>query len=170
MPTGVVLFLVCASAAVASGALVSQAAREVFTSKYYPLWQQLLVAEGSADYPFPATSAVGPELIPAGLKGAPGIAVSTDPSKTVSEGQGYAMFAAAMAGDTKTLKGLAVGWQAMAQGVGGGAMLGGCPEVGKRAGCLCDTVSGADMPAWRFPLSSCAGTFSLSGNLRLQFP
>eukprot|EP00727_Mastigamoeba_balamuthi_P008442 m51a1_g422 hypothetical protein (993) ;mRNA; r:19240-23273 len=147
-----------AGLALACRALVSQNSANAFSKQFYPAWKQLYLTEGASDYPFPPTSGVNSKLIPKGLQGVKGIAVSTDPGKTVSEGQGYAMFAAAMAGDIESLKGLTVGWQAMTQGVAGGNMLGGCSSVGNRGQCLCNAVEGADMPAWRFPLSNCAGT------------
>jgi len=63
------------------------------------------------------------------------------------------MFAAGMTKAVTSLKGLTVAWQAMIQGLPDQAPVGGC--CGNSG--ICKKVSGTDMPAWRFPLSNCAG-------------
>lgn len=133
--------------------LISKDAATLFDQKYYPQWMSLFLNEsGSSDYPMPPTSSVQ-DLLPA-FKGISGIAIHSSPGVTVSEGQGYAMFAAGMTKNIDDLKGLVVAWQAMGQGYPDKDPVGGC---GSDAGCICKKVKGTYMPAWRFPLSQCAG-------------
>jgi hypothetical protein len=134
--------------------LVSQQAATLFQSTYYPKWQSLYLKESGSGYPMPPSSKVQ-DLLKT-FQGVGGIAVNTDPGITVSEGQGYALFAAGMAKDVDNLKGLTVAWQAMGQGLPDRSPVGGCTENGGNDGCLCKKVPGAYMPAWRFPLSQCA--------------
>jgi hypothetical protein len=156
--------------------LVSRAAKQHLEQTFLPAWRKLFLVEGTdAKYPMPAASDVR-DLLP-GLRGVRGIAVSTDPGTTVTEGQAYAMFVAGMQRDTETLKALTVAWQANGQAFGGQPACGGCcsaggwekpREVCAAAGAnrgtrrrdaqqpatyagLCGTVPGAYLPAWRMP-------------------
>lgn len=101
------------------------------------------------------------------LKGVKGLALTTYPETTVTEGQGYAMFTAGMRRDSETLKRLVVAWQAMGQGIPSSNVLrpcGGCGAAGsgwqepkdvcsaERSPCLCRTVPGAYMPGWLMPI------------------
>ena len=96
-----------------------------YQDNFYGLWEQLFLDEDrDALYPFPRSTQIV-DLLDA-FQGIGGVAVHTKPAVTVSEGQGYAMFAAGMRGDVPTLKKLAVGWQGMGQGFGGQAPCGGC--------------------------------------------
>jgi len=133
--------------------LTSPQSQTLFQNTFYPGWKSLFLVEGKdSSYPMPSSSQVTDLL--ASLKGVAGIAVNTDPGVTVSEGQGYALFAAGMAKDLDILKGLTVAWQAMGQGQPGQPVAG-C-DVPSTSACICKKVPGAYMPAWRFPLSQCS--------------
>ena len=92
------------------------------------LWENLFLDEGvDANYPLPHSTQVI-DLLDA-FEGIGGTAVHSNPDVTVTEGQGYAMFAAGMRGDVPTLKKLTVGWQALGQAFGGQPPCGGCTGI-----------------------------------------
>jgi len=131
----------------------AKGADKVLEETYWPKFKSLFIPEGNYSYPMPRRDQV-PDLLKA-LEDVPGIAVHTTPGTTVSEGQGYAMFAAGMRKDVQTLKALAVAWQAAGQGFPDQPACGGCGAVcgGSPYGsCLCKTVSGAYMPGWQMPM------------------
>mmetsp|Transcript_1633 Transcript_1633/g.3442 ORF Transcript_1633/g.3442 Transcript_1633/m.3442 type:complete len:735 (+) Transcript_1633:79-2283(+) len=132
------------------------------------LWENLFLDEGvDANYPLPHSTQVV-DLLDA-FEGIGGTAVHSNPDVTVTEGQGYAMFAAGMRGDVPTLKKLTVGWQALGQAFGGQSPCGGCTategsllspqEICAEAtatcsGTICKLVDGAYMPAWKAPIDT----------------
>jgi len=131
----------------------SMNATRVFEETYWPRFTALFLVEGTPNYPMPPGNKV-PDLLEA-LRGSKGLAVHTEPGVTVTEGQGYAMFAAGMRKDVQALMGLTAAWQAAGQGFADGPACGGCGArcSGSLSGsCLCKTVPGAYMPGWSMPM------------------
>jgi hypothetical protein len=134
------------------------------TDTYAPAWEMLFLREGvDGEYPMPAAADVVDLLAP--LRGTRGLAVHTNPTITVTEGMGYAMFFAGMQRDVEKLKSLVVAWQANGQAFGGQSACGGCCADGASqhhapqdvcagpANGLCRTVEGAFMPGWKMPMT-----------------
>eukprot|EP00406_Dinophysis_acuminata_P030533 CAMPEP_0179377334 /NCGR_PEP_ID=MMETSP0797-20121207/88776_1 /TAXON_ID=47934 /ORGANISM="Dinophysis acuminata, Strain DAEP01" /LENGTH=253 /DNA_ID=CAMNT_0021093391 /DNA_START=1 /DNA_END=758 /DNA_ORIENTATION=+ len=149
----------------ASQPLFAPKLADKFKAVFWPAMKKLFIHEGDDKYPVPPSDKVK-ALLP-GLKGVEGLAVHTAPDTTVTEGQGYAMFAAGMAKDLDSLKGLTVTWQAIGQGFEGTDACGGCGVnndqyfdakdicTGKfKTPCLCNTVEGAYMPGWLSPFTT----------------
>lgn len=150
---------------VESKPLFARNSTQQFDKIYWPQMKALFLEEGAGKYPVPSSDKVT-DLLP-GLRGVKGLMVHTSPDVTVTEGQGYAMFAAGMARDLESLKGLTVGWQAIGQGFEDTPACGGCGVnkdqyfpakdicTGKyKTPCLCRTVPGAYMPGWDSPFTA----------------
>ena len=160
------MFLFASLAGVPRGPYFAQNASDHLEGTYWPAWRALfLQEERDAQYPMPRASKTRHLL--SVLHGVPGLAVNAQPGATVTEGQGYAMFAAGMRRDVDALKGLAVAWQANGQGLEGTHPCGCCGlnyaaphfkpadvcDGNVPSTCLCNLIDGAYMPGWEMPFA-----------------